>query len=48
MTSFENQDTMKNMIFPINTTTRFFSKVLVLQCTYSRSYQEKKSDFSVY
>ena len=26
--SFENQDVMKNMIFPINTTTRFF-KALV-------------------
>ena len=24
VTSFENQDIMKNMIFPIDTTTRFF------------------------
>ena len=31
MTSFENKDISNNMIFQINTTTRF-SKALVLQC----------------
>ena len=34
MTSFENQDIMKNIIFPINITTRFFKALDFTVCSF--------------